>query len=75
VELSDQALRLREHDVEVLDEVVRWKTAFRGAEIHRAARRDDADAELARRLHLRLHEALAPGREHVVVVEHGRAPG
>ena len=49
------------------------RPAVRHAEVHRAARGDDPDAELARRLHLGLDQAGAPAREDVVMVEHGRA--
>jgi hypothetical protein len=61
--------------VEVLDEVVGRQAAVGDAEVHRAARGDDAHPELARGLHLGLDQALAPAREDVVVVEDGRAAG
>ena len=59
----------------VLDDGVGRQAALRDAEVHRAARGDDADAELLRRLHLRLDEPLAAAREDVVVVEDGAAAG
>ena len=59
----------------VLDELVGRQAAVGLAEVHRAARGDDADAELARRLHLGLDEPGAPAREDVVVVEDRRAAG
>ena len=68
-----EALRLGEHGVELLDELVGRKAAVGLAEIHRAARGDDPHADLARRLHLGLDQPLAALREHVVMVEHGRA--
>ena len=68
-----RAARCLRARVEVLDELVGRKAAVRLAEIHRATRRDDADPELARRLHLRLDEPGTPTREDVVVVEHRRA--
>ena len=68
-----EPLRVGEHGVELFDERVRRQPALRLAEVHRAARGDDADAELARRAHLRLDEPARPARKHVVVVEDGRA--
>ncbi len=68
-----QALGVREHRVDLLDERVRRQAAVGLAEIHRAARGDDADAELARSLHLGLDQALDPARKDVVVVEDGGA--
>ena len=59
----------------LLHELVRRQAAVGDAEVHRASRGDDADAELARRLHLRLDQPFAAAREDVVVVEHGRAAG
>ena len=73
VQQRRKALRLGEHGVELLDELVGRKAAVGLAEIHRAARGDDPHADLARRLHLGLDQPLAALREHVVVVEHGRA--
>ena len=75
VQLGDEALGVGEHRVDVLDELVRREAAVGDAEVHRAARGDDPHAELARRLHLGLDEPGAAAREHVVVVEDGRAPG
>ncbi len=73
VQLADEPLGVRENRVDVLDELVGREPAVRVAEVHRAARGDDADADLARRLHLRLDQARAAAREDVVVVEDGRA--
>ncbi len=75
VELPREPLGVREHSVQVLDQLVRRQPAVGLAEIHRAARRDDPDAELTGRLHLGLDEPLPPAREDVVVVEHRRATG
>ena len=58
-----------------LDEVVGRQAAVGDAEIHRAARGDDADAELGGRAELGLDEAGDAAREDVVVVEDGRAAG
>ena len=69
----EQALRVGEHRVHLLDEVVRREPAVGLAHVHRPARGDDADAELARGLDLRLDQAGAARREDVVVVEDGRA--
>ena len=60
VELAREPLGVGEHGVEVLDGARRAEAAVRLAEVHRAARGDDADAELARRLHLRLDEPGPP---------------
>ncbi len=68
------ALRLRERVVHVLDKVVRRQPALGHAEVHRPARGDDPEAELARRLQLCLHNPRSPRGEDVVVVEDGRAP-
>ena len=68
-----EPLRLGQYGVDLLHELVRGKPAVRHAEVHRAARRDDADPELSRGLHLGLEDPLAPAREDVVVVEDGRA--
>ena len=73
VQLADEPFGVRENGVDVLDELVGREPAVRGAEVHRAARGDDADADLARRLHLRLDQPRAAAREDVVVVEDGRA--
>ena len=59
--------------VDVLDERVRRQPAVRLAEVHRAARGDEADAELLRGADLRLDEPRDAAREHVVVVEDRRA--
>ena len=75
VQLADEALGVGEHGVDVLDELVRREAAVRDAEVHRAAGGDDPHAELARGLHLGLDEPGTAAREHVVVVEDGRAPG
>ena len=73
VQLGDEPLGVGEHRVDVLDELVGREPAVGLAEVHRAARGDDPDAELARRLHLGLDQAGPPAREDVVVVEDGRA--
>ena len=70
-----EPLGVREHRVDVLDELVGREPAGGLAEVHRAPRGDDPHAELPRRLHLGLDEPGAPAREDVVVVEHGRAAG
>ena len=70
---GEEALRVGEGRVQVLDEVVRREAALRLADIHRPARGDDAEAELARRLDLGLHQTRLPGREDVMVVEDRRA--
>ena len=75
VQLGDEALGVRQHRVDVLDQLVGREPAVGLTEIHRAARGDDPHAELARRLHLRLDQARAAAREDVVVVEDGRAAG
>ena len=75
VQQRGEALGLGEHGVELLDELVGREAAVGLAEIHRAARGDDPHADLARRLHLGLDQPLAALREHVVVVEDGRAAG
>jgi hypothetical protein len=67
-----EALRVGEDVVEVLDEVVRREAAARLAHVHGAARGDDTDADVLRRLQLRLDEAVAAAREDVVVVEDRR---
>ncbi len=72
---AGEALGLREHRVEVLDQFVGREAAVGDAEVHRASRGDDPHAELAGRLHLGLDQAVAPAREDVVVVEDGRAAG
>ena len=73
VQGADEPFGVRENCVDVLDELVGREPAVRGAEVHRAARGDDADADLARCLHLRLDQPRAAAREDVVVVEDGRA--
>ena len=75
VEGAVEPLGLGEHRVELLDELVGRQAAVRDAEVHRAARRDEAHAELARRLDLGLEDAGPAAREDVVVVEDGRAAG
>ena len=70
---GEKALRVGEHLVGVLDEVVRRQAAVGLAHVHRAARGDEPDAELARSLDLRLDEPLLAARKDVVVVERGRA--
>ena len=73
VQLAGEPLGVREHGVDLLDELVRRQPAVGDAEVHRAARGDEAAAELRRRLHLRLDEPGAAAREDVVMVEDGRA--
>ena len=68
-----QPLGVGEDRVDVLDERVRRQPAVRLAEVHRAARGDEADAELLRGAHLGLDEARDAAREDVVVVEDRRA--
>ena len=75
VEGAVEPLGLGEHRVELLDELVGRQAAVGGAEVHRAARRDESHAELARRLDLRLEDAGPAAREDVMVVEDGRAAG
>ena len=70
---GEKALRVGEHLVGVLDEVVGRQAAVGLADVHRAARGDEPDAELARSLDLRLDEPFLSAREDVVVVEGGRA--
>ncbi len=71
----EEAFGVGEHRVQVLHEVVRRQAALRLAHVHRAARGDDPDSELASRLDLGLDEARAPGWKDVVVVEDRGAPG
>ena len=59
--------------VQLLDDRVGRQAALRRAEVHRAARGDDPQAELARRAQLRVEDRLRLVREQVVVVEDGRA--
>ena len=73
VQRRRQPLGVREHGIEVLDQLVRREAAVRLAEVHRAARRDQPQPELSRRLHFRLDQPRATAREDVVVVEDGRA--
>ena len=73
VECVHEPLGVREHVVELLHELVRREAAVRRAEIHRAARGDDANPELARGLHLGLDQPFPAAREDVVVVEDRRA--
>ena len=70
-----QPLGVCEHIVDPLDQVVGREPAVGDAEIHRAARRDQTDAETGRGAQLGLDEALDAAREDVVVVEDGRAAG
>ena len=73
VQLADEALCIREDRVDVLDELVGREAAVGDAEVHRAPRRHDPDAELTGSLDFRLDEARASAREDVVVVEDRRA--
>ena len=68
-----QPFGVGEDRVDVLDERVGRQAAVGLAEVHRAARRDDAHAELLRRADLRLDETDDAAREDVVMVEDGRA--
>ena len=70
-----EPLRVLEDRVERLDHRVRWQASVGHPEIHRAARGDEPDAELSRRLELRLDQALLAVREDVVVVEDRAATG
>ena len=56
----------------VLDQASGGRPPSRVPEVHRAARGDEAHAELARRA-ISASTSPAPAREHVVVVEDGRA--
>ena len=69
-----EPLGVGEDRVDVLDEVVGRQPAVRLTEVHRAARGDDAHAELLRGAHLRFDEPRDAAREDVMVVEDGRAP-
>jgi hypothetical protein len=75
VQRAGEPLGLGEDCVDLLDQLVWWQPAVRHAEIHRAAGRDEPQAELAGRLHLGLDQPVAATREDVVVVEDGRAAG
>ena len=68
-----EAPRVVEDGIHRLDGGVRRQAALRLAEVHRAARRDEPDAELARGLELRLDQPLLATWEDVVVVEDGAA--
>jgi hypothetical protein len=70
---GEETFRVGKHLVGILDEVVRRQAAVGLAHVHRAARGDEPDAELARSLDLRLDEPFPAGREDVVVIESGRA--
>ena len=67
------ALGVGEDPVDGLDDRVRRERALGLAHVHRAAGGHDANAQLTRGLHLGLDQARAAVREHVVVVEDGRA--
>ena len=73
VDEPGEPLGVGEDVVDLLDEVVGRKAAVRDAEVHRAARGDDADADLGRGAELGLDEPGDAAREDVVVVEDGRA--
>ena len=70
-----KSLRVLEDRVELLHDRVGRQTPVGHPEIHRAARGDEPDAELPRRLELRLDQALLTVREDVVVVEDRAATG
>ena len=63
----------REDRVAVLDDAVRRQPALGHAEVHRAAARVEADAELPRGVDLGRQQIAGAAREHVVVVGRGRA--
>ena len=75
VQRGVEPLRLGEDGVDPLDQLVGRQSSVRHPEVHRAARRHQPHPELAGRLHFGLEDPGAPAREHVVVVEDGRAPG
>ena len=68
-----EALGVGEHVVDLLDEVVGREAAVGDAEVHRAARGDDPDADLGGGPELGLDEPRDAPREDVVVVEDGGA--
>ena len=68
VELVQRVFVGGEDRVAVLDHAVRRQPALRDAQIHRAAARVEADAELARRLDLDRQQVAGAVREDVVVV-------
>ena len=70
-----QALRVGQHVVGILDEIGLREAAVGLPDVHRAARGDQADADVLRRLDLGLDEPRAARGEDVVVVEHGRGTG
>jgi hypothetical protein len=67
------ALGVGEDPVDGLDDRVRRERALGLAHVHRSAGGHDANAQLMRGLHLGLDQARAAVREHVVMVEDGRA--
>ncbi len=69
----DQAARVAQDRLLILDDAIRWQAAFGFANGHRAARGVEAEAQLARRLDL-VVEPGAVGPE-VGVVAGGRAAG
>ena len=73
VERRVESLRLGQHRVELLDELVGRQAAVRRPEIHRPARGNDADSELARRLDLCFEDPVATAWEDVMVIEDGCA--
>ena len=75
MQLRHEPLRVGQHGVQVLDELVGRQAAVGDAEVHRATRGHDAHPELARRLYFRLDQPGAPAWEDVVVVEDGGAAG
>ena len=75
VQRAYEAFGLGEDSVDLLHQLVGRKATVGDAEVHRAARRDESQAQLAGRLHFRLDQSVAAAREDVVVVEDGRAAG
>ena len=73
VVLVDRGLAGGEDRVAVLDDLVRRQPAGGAAEVHRAAARVEAQADLARRLDLDRQQVARVAREQVVVVGGGGA--
>ena len=73
VELVQRGLVRLEDRVAVLDDAVRRQPALRDAQVHRAATRVEADAELARGLDLDRQQVAGAVREDVVMIRRGRA--
>ena len=73
MQLADEPLGVGQHGVDLLDELVWRQASVRDSEIHGAAGGDDSHTELPCGLNLGLDQPLAAAREHIVVVEDGRA--